>query len=380
MKTLRATPDRLRVSAPARSIGVDREKRVLLGYVVAQAGPFKSEGRGEFDYHSLEQILVLWPKNGLKSRFSHPTESADGLGKFLGRARDPWFGKATTPDGKTVDAVRADLYLDASAFEANPNGNLGEYILTLAESDPAALSSSLVLRKEEEMRLDEHGVPQVDDDGKLLPGLWRPTRLFASDIVDEGDAVDGILSAPVREALSVVDGLRWTRDYLSAGEALLNKLFAGQTRGVVEARLTAYLTRYLDRRFGSSGMANKKLGAAVAGVLETWLADASGGDENARAGLIAQMAEQSGKTVDETIAIIEGESPIDMPTIEAFARVLGGPISELVDAAEQDGEIGGEPEEPAPEEAPADPAAGGDAPPAPMSVKRRKLALQEKAV
>lgn len=376
MRPMRKRPDRLRVDAPARAVGVDREKRVLRGYVVAQAGPFKSEGRGEFDEQALARIVELWPKAGLKSRFAHPTESADGLGKYLGRARDPYLSTVTI-DGAAVPAVRADLHLDGSASKT-PSGDLAGYVMDLAESDPAALSSSLVLSKDEEYRLSSDGARLADGDGSPLPPLWRPKRLYATDVVDEGDAVDGILS-PEGEP-------RYARDYLARGAALFDRLFAGQPRAVVRARATAWLNRYLDRRYGAvkdSDMLGPRLGQ----VLDDYI-EAGASDERPREVIISQMAEAAAISVEEVSAIITGQDvPVTAATLEAFAAVLGCPLSELVAAAEEDGiDFAGE-EAPAgtpADQPPADaPAPAPDAP-APMSAKpgvlRRRLKLQERGV
>lgn len=253
--TIPATaPGKLRVETSGRPIGVDRKNKIIRGYVVALAGPFKSDGRGEFDLHSLREIVRLWPSSsGLKSRFAHPNESSDGLGKFLGRAHRPWLGKARVQRGGKmveVDAVRADLHLDESAFTVNPNGNLGEYLLTLAENDSDALSSSLVLNQKSEYRKDHNGRPALGADGEPLPPLWRPTELFASDVVDTGDAVDGFLS-PTATGASMATR-KPTAHYLVQGEALLNELFAGQDRATIERKLLAYLRRFLDRKFGTA--------------------------------------------------------------------------------------------------------------------------------
>lgn len=392
-----ATPERLRVAAAGRPIGVDREARVIRGYVVALAGPFKSDGRGEFDRLSLEKIVELWPESsGLKSRFAHPNESSDGLGKFLGRAHKPFLSKATVMRGGNpveVDAVRADLHLDASAFET-PNGNLGEYILKLAESDSDALSSSLVLRTEKEWRKDEHGRPALGSDGEPLPPLWRPRELAATDVVDEGDAVDGFLSHT--EATR-----RPTREYLARGESILNELFANQPRRVVRARLMAYLNRYLDRRYGNKNMSanngngrrDEALGPALGGLLDDMI-EAAASDERPREVIIAQMAEESGMPVDEVSRVIQGEDLCPpLAALQAFAKVLEmETVGELILAAEQDGcdytgatDEGDQKEPPAGDQPPAGdapPAGGGDAP-APMSrrhtgVLARELALKEK--
>lgn len=235
LKPMPVTPEWLKaMPSPAKAIGVDREKKIIRGYVVAERGPFKSEGRGEFDDASLASIVQLGNANpqGLKSRFAHPTMSDDGLGKFLGRSRDLRL------DGPRV---RADLHLSDAAF-ASPAGDLGTYLMDLAESDPGALSSSLVLTSKKEERLDAKGKTIMDEAGKPLPPLWRPIRLHASDIVDDGDAVHGgLLSAD-----ALPDAM------VRKGAEMLNNLFAGQTREVVLSRCTAWLNRYLDERYGES--------------------------------------------------------------------------------------------------------------------------------
>ncbi len=215
---------------------MDREANVIRGYVVAQLGNFKSEGRGRFDASSLTQIVKLMKDAGsigLKSRFSHPSMSSDGLGSFLGRARKPRL------DG---DRVRADLHLDPASF-TSPKGNLGQYVIDLAGSDPDALSSSLVLQAEQVEELDGKGRPKLDEKGQEVPPLWMPTKLHASDIVDVGDAVDGLLSAGIDpEGLPL--GALWK------GYEMLGRVFPDQPRDVIEARLGAYVQRYLDMRFG----------------------------------------------------------------------------------------------------------------------------------
>lgn len=238
-----AQPAWLRVNFTGRPVGVDRKANRLLGYVVAQEGPFKSDGRGEFDPQALQMILDLFRQkpNGLKARFEHPSASGDTLGKFLGRSVSPSLDRATNRAGQTVLAVRADLQFDATAFDT-PNGNLAKYVMDLAESDPDAISSSLVLATDKVYRVNPDNTPMCDAAGDELPPLWRPTKLHASDIVDEGDAVDGLLSA---------DG-DWTRVALAKGAELLDKVFAGQPRDVILARGQAWLARYLDLRFGEA--------------------------------------------------------------------------------------------------------------------------------
>lgn len=233
----------LRVGSTSRPIEVDRKANVLRGMVVAQLGPFKSQGRGEFDQQSLDLILQLGSESklGLKSRFSHPTECNDGLGRYLGRVRNPFMSEATTRDGKKVPAVRGDLHFDATALDTPPDGGkpLGIYVMDLAESDPEAISSSLVLRVKKEFRLNPDKTAMKDANGEELPPLWRPYKLWAADVVDTGDAVDGLLSAN-----DLPNAALWK------GAELLNGMFEGLTREELADRLHGWLGRYLDERFG----------------------------------------------------------------------------------------------------------------------------------
>lgn len=245
MREMKAKPECLRASFKSVAGKVDREAKALLGYVVAQEGPFKSDGRGEFDADSLTTLRELGNANpkGLKSRFTHPDMSNDGLGKHLGRARNFRMDSAIDArTGKRVNAVRADLFFAETAFKT-PNGDLATYVMDLAEEDPDALSSSIVVTANEEPRKDKSGKLMTDELGNPLPPIWRPTALHASDIVDTGDAVDGLLSSGID-----TDGL--PLDALWKGSELLDKLFAEQPRHVIEARLMAYVQRYLSRRFG----------------------------------------------------------------------------------------------------------------------------------
>jgi hypothetical protein len=251
MPELKETSDWLRVSGVRQDVGVDRENAILRGFVVAQEGPFKSEGRGEFDLSALKKVVTLMNKQpkGLKSRFSHPSLSADGVGKYLGRVKGGKLDSVRVQrDGETVllHAVRGDLHFNDTALEEPPGGGkpLGIYVMDLAESDPDAISSSLVLSKTEELRMDPKTKrPMMAENGDPLPPLWRPTALHASDVVDTGDAVDGILSAELS-----IEGL--PDELVRRASELLSQAFPGASREVISARVDAWKASYLSWRFG----------------------------------------------------------------------------------------------------------------------------------
>lgn len=255
-----------RLTSTAAPLGVDRRHNVLLGYVVAMKGDFKSSGRGTFNVDSLERIVMLGNKwsQGLKSRFSHPTECSDGLGSFLGRSKNFRLAPVRRYDGIPEMGVRADLHFDRTALKEPPrNGGrpLGLYVMDLAESDPDALSSSLVLRVHRIEQVDEKGKKKVDENGDPLPPLWLPRQLSASDVVDTGDAVDGILSGgsmlagadPFTMLASLLDAPingAFGGGVASTAAAVLNRLFEGRDRDDVASRIDAFKRAYITRRFG----------------------------------------------------------------------------------------------------------------------------------
>ena len=86
MSKLKPKTDWLRAGARGMPLatdgkpGVDRNAQVIRCMIVAQVGPFKTEGRGEFNQKGLRGILKLMKAapSGLKSRFTHPDSSIDG--------------------------------------------------------------------------------------------------------------------------------------------------------------------------------------------------------------------------------------------------------------------------------------------------------------
>jgi hypothetical protein len=192
-------------------IGVDPVNRVIKGAVIAESGMFKTPGRGQFDKASLQSIVRLMkaePK-GIRSRFTHP-DRIDALGTFLGRMRNPRI------DG---NYLRADLHLDDSAF-VSPLGDLGTYILTLGRSDPSSFGSSLVLEA------DRETVPPARGSSYYPPPIWRPSRVYCSDLVFEGEAVhSGLLPSQFSQQTEDEEILRELNRVIAAeDEAMVRDL------------------------------------------------------------------------------------------------------------------------------------------------------------
>jgi hypothetical protein len=251
---LEASPSWLRASLKGNVGKIDREKGIIYGVILAEEGPFKSEGRGEFDRQGIRQIVKLAKDapGGLKSRWTHPSLSSDGLGKFLGRQKNVHEDTVLREVGKDTDGkplmkerlvARGDLHFDKTALETPPEGGkaLGVYIMDLAESDPDAFGTSLVLKPKQEYRVDKQNRRLKDEAGNELPPLWYPEKLHASDVVDTGDATNSFLSPDILAGLP--DAI------VRQGCELLDAQFAGQDRDAVKARLSAFVDRYLSLRF-----------------------------------------------------------------------------------------------------------------------------------
>lgn len=252
MPKLEASPQWLR-AATHGAVGVDREKNVIRGAILAEEGTFKDR-RGVFDKQSIRRSVKLAneKQGGLKIRFTHPGLSSDGLGKFLGRGKGHRTDTVLREAGKDANGKtlmqermvhRGDIHIDKTALDAPPDGGkpLGLYVMDLAESDPDAFGMSLVLKSDQTPQLDSKGKPILDASGEELPPHWMPTELHACDCVDDGDATHSMLSA------DILAGLPDT--IVRQGCELLDAQFGGQDREAVKARLSAFVDRYLNLRF-----------------------------------------------------------------------------------------------------------------------------------
>lgn len=130
----------------------------------------------------VNEALANNPK-GIKARFTHPGLSADGLGTFMGRAKNPSI---------SGDRVIADFHFAKSAHNT-PDGDLAEYLMGLAGEDPESFAISIVFKPDfgAEDRFvaeneDEDGNFRSPDENNIddLPHA-RLADLRAADFVDE---------------------------------------------------------------------------------------------------------------------------------------------------------------------------------------------------
>lgn len=178
--------------------GGDNGLGIITGMAVITRGEALGHGLW-IDSSFLDSVVegINSSPNGVKARFTHPGLSSDGLGTYLGRVKN------ATRDG---DIVRGDLHFSEAAYNS-PDGNLAEYVMTLAMDDPEAFGNSIVFRHdmgaEEEFRganSDENGnFTSPDPDNVDNYSHARLAELRAVDAVDSPAANPGGLFHRGRE-------------------------------------------------------------------------------------------------------------------------------------------------------------------------------------
>lgn len=191
---------------------------------------------GEF----LQQVVdgLAAKPGGVKCHFAHPSLSGDGLGTFLGRAKNAVL------DGQVV---RADVHLSATAHNS-PDGDLAGYVLDLAQEDPAAFGVSIVYYVDvgaEDRFVAEHEdeegefVSPDPQNGDNLPHA-RLAELLAADVVDDPAANPDGLFHRHQQAATDADALLSYALGLSAQKPSLT------TFAVDPDRAAQFVQRFLD--------------------------------------------------------------------------------------------------------------------------------------
>ena len=195
MNPLQRTPKRFRAdpaygiqaatdNRPVEREGGDYNAGLIRGAAIVTRGEALGHGLW-LDRTFLEQTAegINTRFDGAKVRFTHPGLSSDGLGTFLGRAKN------AQDDG---DVVRADIHFVRLAHET-PDGNLATYVMDLAETDPSAFGASITYmpdcgaeEKHAREHKDEKGIFHSPDSGNAnnLPHA-RLFELRTADVVDD---------------------------------------------------------------------------------------------------------------------------------------------------------------------------------------------------
>lgn len=234
MQTLTTAPQKgmfRTATLAAAPVRVDRAARVIFGASLMQVGDL---GDGDSRHwtvttDTLNQAYTFATRgnNGLKARFTHPNMSSDGMGSYLGR----W--KNFKLDG---DTLRADLHIADAAFKS-PQGDLGTYVMDMAENDPDMFGVSLATE------LDLQDLFAFEDacekSGSTDRWQMKFTAVRAGDVVDEPAATRGGMFD-----LSEPD----LRNLPAQATALLSTYFGDASPDVVRARIDSFLTRYFSKQ------------------------------------------------------------------------------------------------------------------------------------
>lgn len=218
---------------------VDREAGVIYGYTVAETGDLRGHW-GRFDLDSLNSMVrsIRLYEGGIKSHYTHPTLSSDGLSHILGRSKNPSV-ESITVDGREEYAILADLHFNPTALKEPVGGGrpMAEHVMELAETDPGLFASSVqVTDYREVFETDDNGAKLKDSDGNVLPPIWRDVEVCASDIVSDGAAVTSFMS----------EGRMLDDDYIREAVAMLDSVFGSQPLADVRTKLHAWVDRLVD--------------------------------------------------------------------------------------------------------------------------------------
>jgi hypothetical protein len=176
----------------------DKAKGVIYDAAIVTEGEAKGHGVN-LDSEFVGKVVELAGKKslGIKVRFGHPSMSGNALGTFVGRAKN--FRTAISDKGKAL--ARADIHLSETAAES-PNGNLYDYVLSMAESEADMFGMSIVFRpgktyvRKDGQKIYDHSEFSADGcklrkkEYKDLPLFVECEQLHAADLVDEPAAND----------------------------------------------------------------------------------------------------------------------------------------------------------------------------------------------
>jgi hypothetical protein len=196
---------------------VDKEKGIIKGVSVVRMGIAKGHGVW-LDSQFIDKVVEMGSEHemGLKARFGHPNMCSDALGTFIGRYKN---------FRRVGDIAVADLHLDESA-KISPNGDLYEYVLSMANSNPDMFGTSIVFKAGE-----SYFEEVVNEDEETVTREYATiAELLAADLVDTPAATDSLFSADFTAAKVTT--------FLDANPEILEVLY--KKPEVIEEFLTKY--------------------------------------------------------------------------------------------------------------------------------------------
>jgi len=193
------------------------------------------------DAETLRQTAAaINASTGVKSRFTHPSVSGDGLGTLLGS----FTGPATVEGGRVV----ADLHFLKSAHET-PEGDLAKYVMDLADESPESFGASIVFThdveaedKFEEANLRDGKFQSPDPENANHYPHIRLKKLRGVDAVDSPAANPKGLFSRGQEIPADADAL------LSYALGLTTERPETSALSIDADRAAAFLARFLESR------------------------------------------------------------------------------------------------------------------------------------
>jgi hypothetical protein len=242
--SLDAAPKHFRAKVATGNPRVDREGGMFGKGVIYDVSMItRGEALGHdlwVDREFLEDVAssVNASDRGVKARFTHPGLSSDGVGTKLGK-----FTNARV----VGDQVIADMHLQEAAFNT-PEGDLGSYVLSLAEDTPEDFGLSIVFDHDFEMAEEltaenttKGRFVSPDEANKNNYEHARLSRLYACDVVDSPAANPAGLFKRGQEAAIEADNL------LSYALGLSGSKPSCLSFGVDGDRAKQFLARFLER-------------------------------------------------------------------------------------------------------------------------------------
>ncbi len=313
------TTTRLRslpVQTAPEAMRVDRAAGVIHGVSAIQTGIAIGHGF-LIDQKMLSQVATLGnaATDGIKSRFTHPGMCDDGLGKMTGRMKN------FRVDG---DKVLGDLHLGNYAAKS-PEGDLRDYLLSMAEEDPKGLAMSIVFKNDPAWKLsDGSEVPALDAEGdrtakpeKSVGDMpyARASKLQAVDAVDEAAANRDGLFAAAFAATTSADAA----NVFEQLDALRERM------GLTVEQSQTFLARYFAARADKKLAGAKPAKEAHMGITPEKLAELCKANPTHQSAIVEMFA--AGKDDVEMLAVIAETKRVDE------LNALKASVSELTASA-----------------------------------------------
>jgi hypothetical protein len=187
---------------------IDFDKKIIYDVVLIEPNR-EASGHGMFvDQKMVNQVVELGnagAKIGFKARFDHPNACANStMGTQLGRLKN----YRLNDNNKAI----ADLHIGGYT-KHSPNGDIGKWLLTVADEDPDQIGFSIVFSPDESVTF-EAGEDEDPDQPKFLYPHARIKAFHGADVVDEGAATSSLFS----------EGILGRPDYLAEqAEHFLNE-------------------------------------------------------------------------------------------------------------------------------------------------------------